>query len=439
MGIRRINMILEKIIKLTVLLLLLGLSLSSVVRAELLDRIVAIVEEDVILERELAVEVNTIKEKLRANKVMAPPGDVLKRQVLERIVIDKLQRQLAERSGIRISDEMLRASITDIARRNDLSVEQFRQELDSQGMSFKAFEDNIRNEIIINQLRAREIGTRIKVTEREINHYLETQGEVGEDNVQYHLGHILISVPSAASSTKIKQAKKKAIKVLEKLKGGADFKQSAVVYSNGGDALNGGDLGWRRIGEIPTLFVEAVVKMNKGEVADLIRSPSGFHVIKLLDLKGVNKHIITKTQARHILIKTNELIDDAEAKKRLLGLKSRIIEGDKFSTLARSNSDDKVTALNGGDLGWVGAGDLVPDFEKAMSKLAINEISPPVQTQFGWHMIQVLAREDKDNSSEHKKKKVRDEIRKRKIEEETELWLRRLRDEAFVSINQDRL
>jgi len=410
-----------------------------VVKAEVLDRIVAVVEDSVVLERELAVEVNNIKEKLASNHVTVPPEMVLKKQVLERVIIDKLQRQLAEKSGIRISDEMLRTSVRDIARRNDLSVEQFRKELEAEGMSFKAFEDSIRNEIIISQLRAREIGTRVKVTDREVEHYLETQGEIGDDNIQYRVGHILISLPDAASSSAIQQARKKAIKVIEKIKEGADFKQSAMSYSDGGDALKGGDLGLRRIGEIPTLFVDTVIKMNKGDVAELIRSPSGFHVIKLLDLKGLDNHIVTKTKARHILIKTNELINDSEAKNRLFALKNRIKEGDKFTSLARSNSDDKGSALKGGDLGWVGEGDLVPAFEAAMKQLAINGVSDPVQTEFGWHIIQVLERKDRDNSIEHKKDKVRDEIRKRKIEEETELWLRRLRDEAFVNINLDRL
>jgi peptidyl-prolyl cis-trans isomerase SurA len=320
-----------------------------------------------------------------------------------------------------------------------MTVAQFRQEMGEQGMDFTDFEETIRNEIVINQLRAREIGTRVKVTDREVKHYLETQGDVGKEKVQYHLGHILISIPEAASSSVIQKAKKKAEDVLAKLEGGADFKQTAMAVSNGGNALKGGDLGWRRIGEIPTLFVNAVVKMNVDQVADLIRSPSGFHIVKLMDLKGVFKHFVTKTKARHILIKTNELIDDAEASKRLQQLKERISDGDSFATLARANSDDKGSALNGGDLGWVGAGDLVPPFEAAMKQLAINEISKPVQTQFGWHIIQVLQRENKDNSAEHKKNQVREEIRKRKIEEETELWLRRLRDEAYVDINQDRL
>lgn len=415
------------------------LMLNFPANAELLDRIVAIVEGDVILERELSFEVSNIMQKLQANNVMIPPAFILRKQVLERIIVDKLQRQLAERSGIRVSDEMLRSSVADIANRNGLSIEEFRGELENSGMSFRGFEENIRNEIVINQLRAREIGSRVKVTDREVSHYLETQGEVSEQRVQYHLGHILISIPEAAASNIIQKAKDKALAVVMELKAGADFRQAAIANSDGANALKGGDLGWRSMGQIPTLFVEEVTKMGVGDIAELIRSPSGFHIIKMLELKGIDKHIVTKTHARHILIKTNELVDDAEAKKRLLGLKDRILDGDDFASLARSNSDDKGSAINGGDLDWVGPGDLVAAFEKAMNSLAIKGISDPVQTQFGWHLIQVLERENRDNSVEHKKNRVREEIRKRKIEEETELWLRRLRDEAFVDINLDRL
>ncbi len=407
--------------------------------AELLDRIVAVIEEDVILDSELTREANAIAQKLRANNVMVPPGFILRKQVLERLIIERLQRQLAARSGIRVSDEMLRSSIADIAARNNMTSEQFRNELENQGMDYAKFQENIRNEIIINQLRAREIGARIKVTDREVAHYLETQGGVDQDKVKYRLGHILISVPEAASSEVIRQAREKVDRVISDLRKGENFKELAISVSDGGNALNGGDLGWRTIGQIPTLFVDVVTKMSQGDVSDPIRSPSGFHVIKMLEMEGVDKHIVTKTKVRHILIKTNELIDDKEAKKRLLALKHRIIDGDDFAALARAHSDDKGSAIKGGELGWVGPGALVAPFEAAMKKLSINEISDPVQTQFGWHLIQVLDREERDNSVEFKKNQVREEIRKRKIEEETELWLRRLRDEAFVDINMDRL
>lgn len=414
---------------------------GTVFAAEYLDRIVAVVENDVILDSELYRESAAIEKKLKQSNMMVPPSFILHKQVLERLIIDKLQRQLAERSGVRVSEEMLQASVNDIARQNGLNPEQFRLKLDQQGMKYSEFVESVKNEIIINQLRGREIGSRIKVTDREIDHYLETQGQAGADKVQYHLGHILIAVPEGATATKIQKALKKAEKLVQKLREGADFKQTAIRVSDGGQALKGGDLGWRAVGQLPTLFVEDVRKMQVGQISDPIRSASGFHIVKLLEAKGLSAdvHIVTETKVRHILIKTNELINDADAKKRLLDLKERIEQGESFATLARANSDDPASALKGGDLGWVEPGALVAPFEKAMNQLAVNEISVPVQTQFGWHLIQVLARKDKDNSEDFKRSQVREEIRKRKIEEETELWLRRLRDEAYVDIRMDLL
>jgi peptidyl-prolyl cis-trans isomerase SurA len=407
--------------------------------AQTLDRIVAVVEDDVILERELNAEAANITQKLRGNNVAIPPESVLRKQVLERMVIDKLQRQLAARSGVQVSEENLRNSVADIATRNNMSVEAFKQELASQGMDYKSFEENLRNEIVINQLRGREIGSRIKVTDAEVNHYMETQNKAGANNTQYHLGHILISVPSGASSSAIQKAKEQAERVVKELRDGKDFRETAISYSNDDNALKGGDLGWRSIGQIPTLFTDTVTGMNQGDVSEPIRSPSGFHIIKMLETEGSAQHVITKTKVRHILIKTNELVDDAEAQKRLQALRDRISDGDDFSTLARAHSEDKGSAVNGGSLEWVTPGALVPPFEEAMNKLEINQISAPIQTQFGWHLIQVLGRENQDDSAQFRKDKVRDEIRKRKIEEETELWLRRLRDEAYVEIDPNRL
>lgn len=412
---------------------------SFLAHAEILDTIVAVVEDDVILERELQKEVAIIEQRIQQSGAALPPAYVLRKQVLEKMIVDKLQRQLAEKAGITVSEEQLNSSAADIARRNNMDVEQFRAELERQGMSYQSFLDNIRNEIIINQLRGREIGGRIKVTDREVEHYLETQDKIGEESSQYHLGHILIAVKEGASSTEIQQAMSKADGLVKKLQAGQDFSQLAISDSDDANALKGGDLGWRTMSEIPTLFVNEIRQMKQGEVSEPIRSPSGFHIIKMLELKSTDNHMIVKTKVRHILVKTNELVDDAEAKKRLLALKARIADGDDFAALARAHSDDKGSALKGGSLDWVSPGDLVKPFEEAMAKLGINEVSEPVQTQFGWHIIQVLGRENKDDSSEFKKNLVRDAIRKRKIEEETELWVRRLRDEAFVEIKQDRL
>jgi peptidyl-prolyl cis-trans isomerase SurA len=403
--------------------------------AEVLGRVAAIVEEDVILEQELDNEVSTIAQRISASNAQMPPESILRKQVLEKLIIDKLQRQLAEKAGITVTEEMLNNSAADIAQRNNMTLQQFREELQRQGLTYKNFLDNMRNEIIINQLRGREIGGRIKVTDREVDHYLETQEQESNGTaIQYHLGHILIAVREAAAAKEIQSAQSKANELVKKLRAGQDFTHTAMTESGDDNALKGGDLGWRSLSDIPSLFSDIVVKMHTNEVADPIRSPSGFHIIKMLELKGLDSHTITNTKVRHILIKTNDLIDDEEAKKRLLALKARIMDGDDFAALARAHSDDKGSALKGGSLDWVGPQDLVKPFEDAMEKLEINELSEPIQTQFGWHLIQVLDRKTKDNSAEHKKDVVREAIRKRKIEEETELWMRRLRDEAYVEI-----
>ncbi len=427
------NTMKKAVISLLTSCLLLG---NVPVTAEVLGKIAAVVEDDVILEQELNQEVSTIEQRIQASKSQMPPESILRKQVLEKMIIDRLQRQLAEKAGITVTEEMLNNSAADIAQRNNMTLQQFRAELEHQGMTYKGFLDNMRNEIIINQLRSREIGGRIKVTDREVDHYLETQGKVGEEAAQYHLGHILIAVKEAASASEIQKAQSKADNLVKKLRAGQDFSQAAMSESEDDNALKGGDLGWRTVNDIPTLFADKVSQMRAGEIADAVRSPSGFHIIKMLEIKGFDNHIITKTKVRHILIKTNELVDDEEAKKRLLALKARIADGDDFASLARAHSDDKGSALKGGSLDWVSPGDLVKPFEETMTKLDINQISEPIQTQFGWHLIQVLDRENKDDSLEHKKNLVRDAIRKRKIEEETELWMRRLRDEAYVEIIQ---
>lgn len=410
-------------------------------KADELDFIVAVVEDDVVLNSELQRETALITQRLNANKVSLPPDNILKRQVLERVIIDKLQRHLAKSSGINVTNEMLSSAVSDIARKNNMTLEDFKQQLLSQGMSYKDFEENVRHEIVINQLRGREIGGRINVTDSEVEHFLETQGDTELDKSQYHLGHILIAISEGAASDVIQKARQKAEDVVEKLRANADFKQTAIEVSDDAQALQGGDLGWRTLAQMPTIFVDIASKMNIGDISDPIRSPSGFHIIKVLEFKGSNKqpHLQTKTNVRHILIKTNELVDDLEAKKRLLALKMRITEGDNFETIARSHSDDKGSAIKGGNLGWVLPGAMVPQFENAMDSLAINTISSPVQTEFGWHLIQVLGRETQDNNADFKKTQARNAIRERKIEEETELWLRRLRDEAYVEIYSDRL
>lgn len=433
----------QKMIKTLVISFSLALSFfNTILHAETLDRIVAIVERDVVLDSELNREAQIIAQKIKASNMTMPPATILRKQVLERLIIQKLQSQLAQRSGAQISNEMLHAAVSNIAAENNMSYEQFRETFEKQDLDYKSFENKVKNEIVIEQMRLREIGDKIKVTDREVQHYLETRAG-STDDITYHLGHILVALPEGPSANSIQKARAKAVNVIARLNKGEDFKKVAMAVSDDNNALTGGDLGWRTIEQMPTVFTEVVPSMKKGDVSHVIRSPSGFHIIKVLDLKGsINldeQHIVTKTKARHILIKTNELINDDDAQQKLVTLKQRIADGDDFATLARSNSDDTGTALKGGDLGWVTSGVLVPAFEQAMNALAISEISKPVQTPFGWHIIQVQERQQQDDSSEFRKNQIREQIRRRKIEEESEIWLRRLRGEAFIKIYLERL
>ncbi|MDT8406351.1 MAG: LPS assembly protein LptD [Methylococcales bacterium] len=413
---------------------------TSVAAAQALDYIVAIAEDDVILASELKGQAELIAQRMAAAQMPLPPQPILRRQVLEKLILEALQRQLAAQAGIKATPDMLNAAVADIARQNGMDAQQFRTQLASQGMSVKAFEESIADEMIINQLRGREVGGRVKVSDRELEHFLETGGAQALDSARYHLAHILIAVPEGAAPEVVGKASKQADELVAQLQAGADFTQLAMAQSASGEALQGGDLGWRDISQVPSLFVDVVDQLAQGEVSTPIRSPSGFHIVKMVARKGgEQRHVTTKTRARHILIKTNELIDDQTARQRLLQLSERVRQGENFAELARKYSEDKGSALKGGELGWVEPGALVPEFEKTMNALALGELSAPVQTQFGWHLIEVLERKSQDDSDDFKKERLREMLRQRKIEEETELWLRRLRDQSYVKIFEDRL
>lgn len=403
--------------------------------AEPLDRIVAVAEDDVILESDLAREVGAIIRQIKVNGGQLPPREVIERQVLERMIVHSLQLQLAQKKGIEVDDETLRQSLLELAQRNHMSLDTFRQAIENEGMDYPEFVENLRKEIMLNRLRASEINENIQITDREINHFLETEGQAGVENVQYRLGHILIATPEAASPAEIQKAQSKAMRIYNDLKDGLDFQQTAISVSDGAQALKGGDLGWRKLTEIPTLFADQVPKMKKGEVLPPLRSPSGFHIIKLMDIQGAENHVVTEYHVRHILLKTNEVIDDDEAQRRLRLLKQRIQKGEDFAALAQAFSEDQASSVKGGDLGWITTDVVVPAFAEAVSQLQDNAISEPVQTPFGWHLIQVLGRKTRDDTLEFRKSRVRDILAQRKMEEETELWLRKLRNESYVEIH----
>lgn len=403
------------------------------------DRIVAVVNDDVITQSDLDLQIRTVTQQLRQQNAEIPPDDVLQKQVLERVIVRQLQLQMAESTGIRVDDDTLNRALETIAKQNNLSLSEFREVLARDGFDFATFREDIRKEIIISRLRQRQVANRITVTEQEVDNFLATQQVQGSPAAaeEYHIAQILISLPEAPSPEQIQTAQAKAQQVLDKLRAGEDFKQIAMALSEDPQALEGGVLGWRSAGQLPSLFTDIVTKMNPGDISDLIRSPSGFHIIKLIEKRGETGHLVKQTQARHILIRTNEITSDQDAQTRLEQLRQRVVGGEDFATLARSHSEDATTAVNGGSLGWVNPGDLVPLFEEAMNSLEPGQVSEPFQTQFGWHIVQVVERRDHDNTDEMKRSQAREAIRQRKTEEELQAWLRSLRDEAYVEYKSE--
>ncbi|MDH5377538.1 MAG: peptidylprolyl isomerase, partial [Gammaproteobacteria bacterium] len=363
-----------------------------------------------------------------------PPAKLLNRQILERTVVKQLQLQLAKATGIMVDDTALNNTLETVASQNNLSIRELRNTLEKDGLDFAQYRESIREQMILGQLLRREVHSRVSLTEQEIDNFIATQTVQGGTDDEYKLSHILVGLPEAATPESIKIAKTKANRLMQNINNGADFNQTAIAESDGPNNLEGGDLGWRRAGQLPTLFAAEVVNMKKGELRGLIRSPSGFHIIKLDDKRPGKRHIVTQTLVRHILIKPNELNTETDVISRLRQLKQRAESGDSFSDLARSHSDDRASAVKGGDLGWTNPGDMVPQFEAAVNRLKKNEISEPFQTQFGWHIAQTLDRRNQDNSEEFGRNQAREFLRQRKADEMQESWLRQLREEAYVEI-----
>ena len=398
-----------------------------------IDRIVAIVNNEAISASELHNELQSIKLQLQGNKI--PPDSILRDQVTERLIMKHIQQQLGNSTNIIIDDETLNQALNSIAKQNNITLERLRAVLKKDGINFNSYRENIRHEILQQRLRQRHINNRINITETEVDQFLAQQKVQGNSEDEYRLGHILIGLPEAPSAEDIDKAKARAEEVLALLAQGEDFSQTAMSHSDGQNALSGGDLGWRKAGELPSLFAKTIIDMQEGDSSGLIRSPSGFHIIKISEQRGGERHMVSQTHARHILIKTNEVVNDDSAKARLLDLKNRLENGDDFAALARANSDDKGSAAKGGDLSWSSPGQMVPAFEKMMNSLELNTISEPFQSQFGWHIVEVLERRQHDDTDKFYRNQARKQLFERKAAEEEELWLRRLRDEAYVELH----
>ena len=398
-----------------------------------LDRIVAVVNDEVITELQLNAEMGLIKKQLRQQNTRLPDDAVLKKQLLERMILRTIELQMAKRGSIRVNDEALNRTLENIAAQNRMSLSQFREALQREGVDYASFRENMRDEITVNTLQQRIVRNRIVVTQQEVDNFIENQKLRGGKDKEYHLGHILIAVPEAASAQQIKVARAKAEKIVRDLRTGADFNQTAVSVSDGQQALEGGDLGWRRANALPSLFADWVIKQKVGNISDALRSPSGFHIIKLLEVRDNQpQHMVTQTHVRHILLKPFDAADDVETRARLEKLRKRIVAGEDFAALAKANSDDPGSAAQGGDLGWVSPGEMVPNFEQGMDALAVDELSKPVRSRFGWHLIQVLGRRNADITKKLQEKNARKAIRERKTGPALQEWVRRIRDEAFV-------
>lgn len=395
---------------------------------EPLDRIVALVNDDIILESELRTEIETVRQQYQGSNL--PRGEALERQVMDRLIMKRLQLNEADRMGITVDDNTLNAAVRRVAQQNNMNLPQFQQALQREGINFAQFRDGLREEIIVNRLHQRQVERQVQVTQQEIDEFLSSPA--GAEDMEFRIGQILIATPEAASSEEIDEAEARAGAVLEEIRGGAEFAQVAARVSDGQQALDGGDMGWHRAAQIPTAFTDDILTMSPGEVRGVIRSPSGFHVIKLLDQRSSEDRTITQTRARHILIRTNEVVTEDDARARLQGLLERIEQGDDFAALARAHSDDPGTASNGGDLDWVNPGQLVPAFERVMDGLQPGQVSQPFETRFGWHIVEVLDRREHDGTDDYRRARAATEIRERKGNEALENWLRRLREDAYI-------
>jgi len=414
------------------LLALLALPATAKIIKEI-DHIVAVVNDDVITATELERELQMIKARLQRQQTRLPPDSVLRKQVLDQMIMEQLQLQEAARIGIRVDDETVNRVITGIAHENKLTLEQFRQVLARDGFDFASYREQIRNSLTINQLRKQRVESRINVSEREVANFLTNQANRKGHDDDYHLAHILVALPEAASPEQIAAARKKAEAIHQRLQAGADFTQTAIAESNAPDSLKGGDLGWRKAGQLPTLFADVVRKLQPGQISDVIRSPSGFHIVKLLDKRSrKERHVVQQTLARHILIKPDAVTSSEAARAKLLRIRERLEEGADFGQIARAVSDDTASAAQGGSLGWVNPGTMVPRFEEQMNKLKPGQISQPFRTRFGWHIVQVMARRQHDDTKAWERQQARRLIAKRKIDSAMRNWLRELRSTAYV-------
>ncbi len=401
-----------------------------------LERIVALVNDDVVLASELEAEITTVRRELERRNVRMPQPQQLRRQVLERLIMQTLQMNVAERRGIRVDNATVDAAVRQVAERNGLSLAGLRDALSAEGLDMARFREQIRRDIVLNRLRQQEMNRRVDVSEQEIDQFIARNQEPGRE---YRLSRILIGVPEAASPASIEAARDEAQQIVQRLRDGEAFARLAATASDARNALEGGDLGWRPASQLPASAREAVETLAVGEITDPVRTPAGFQIYRLDDQRGSEQQTVRQAQLRHILIETNEVVTDADARLRLQTLRERILSGSDFSTLARANSDDPTSATAGGELGWVNPANLPPSFAEVVRRLEAGAISQPFRSRGGWHIAEVMAWREQAVSEQLAREEAAEAVRQRKAEEETELWLRELREEAYVEIRLDGL
>jgi len=402
------------------------------VHGELLDRIAAVVNDGIVLKSELDEQMQAVTKRLQEQKVELPPESVLRQQVLDRLILQEIENQRAKRVGLTISDEQLNGALQEIAQRNKIPFDQLPTALEAQGVDYKQYRESMRRELTLSTLRQRDVIAHITVTPRELDQYLARQ-ESQAANDEFNVSHILLSLPAAATPQQLADIEQKAKDIAARAQKGEDFGQLAIANSNSQTALDGGQLGWRKGSQMPEFILNLVTKMKPGEVSEPVRTPSGFHIVKLNERRGGESQVIVnQIHVRHILLKPNELDDDATIREKLSALRARILKGEDFAGIASAASEDPGSAPDGGDLGWTGPGTFVPEFDKAIANLKPNEISEPFKTRYGWHIVQMLGTRTYDSTDDVRRQRAFAAIRESKADEETELWLRRLRDEAFV-------
>lgn len=412
------------------------ISLSAHAQEIPLDRVVAIVNDGIVLQSELNARIDTIRDQLRERDTAQPQYSVLRKQVLDRLVLDSLQLQLAQQRGIRISDRQLALSLENIARQNNMSLDQFREAIVAEGKSFDTVREQIRRELLITQVQRSVVNSRIRVTEQDLLNYLESDEGKATSNPEFNLSNILFAVPTQASPAMIQEAEKKAKALYQELKSGKDFAQSAISYSNAPNALKGGELGWRKLNELPLQLSAALKNTEAGTITPPIRTPGGFHIIKVNDTRGGEKVLINQTQVSHILLKPSEIRSNAQTRLKIRELAQRLQQGEPFAQLAKEYSDDPGSGSEGGSMGWTQNGQMVPEFEQMMNSTPIGQLSEPFQTKFGWHILWVQDRRTQDVGTEMIENRARNSIRKRRFNEELENWLREIHSQAYIEIKE---